>query len=35
MYFSTFRWHKLLNGYSGFSPPWYLALVEHMSAFPG
>jgi hypothetical protein len=34
MYFSTFRWHKLLNGYSGFSPPWYVPLVERMEAFP-
>ena len=34
MYFSTFRWHQLLNGYSGFSPPWYQPLVERMSAFP-
>jgi hypothetical protein len=34
MYFSTFRWHKLLNGYSGFSPPWYQMLVEHMKTFP-
>jgi hypothetical protein len=34
MYFSTFRWHKLLNGYSGFSPPWYPMLVEHMKTFP-
>ncbi len=21
MYFSTFHWHTLVNGYSGFSPP--------------
>ena len=34
MYFSTFRWHKLLNGYSGFNPPWYGALVDRMAAFP-
>ncbi len=34
MYFSTFRWHKLLNGYSGFSPPWYQALLDHMASFP-
>jgi len=34
MYFSTFRWHKLLNGYSGFNPPWYQTLVEHMKTFP-
>jgi hypothetical protein len=34
MYFSTFRWHTLLNGYSGFSPPWYQMLVERMKTFP-
>jgi len=34
MYFSTFRWHKLLNGYSGFSPPWYQMMVERMKTFP-
>ena len=34
MYFSTFRWHKLVNGYSGFSPPSYPLLVELMSRFP-
>jgi hypothetical protein len=34
MYFSTFRWHKLVNGYSGFSPPTYPPLVELMSRFP-
>ena len=34
MYFSTFRWHKLVNGYSGFSPPSYPQLVELMSQFP-
>jgi hypothetical protein len=34
MYFSTFAWHKLLNGYSGFSPPWYQSMVDHMKAFP-
>jgi hypothetical protein len=34
MYFSTFRWHKLVNGYSGFSPPSYPKLVELMGRFP-
>ncbi len=34
MYFSTFQWHQLMNGYSGFSPPWYTPLVERMSVFP-
>jgi hypothetical protein len=34
MYFSTFRWHMLANGYSGFSPPSYMELVDHMATFP-
>ncbi len=34
MYFSTFRWHMLANGYSGFSPPSYMELVDHMASFP-
>jgi Dolichyl-phosphate-mannose-protein mannosyltransferase len=34
MYFSTFRWHMLANGYSGFSPPSYMELVDAMATFP-
>jgi hypothetical protein len=34
MYFSTFDWHKMVNGYSGFSPPWYTRLHELMEHFP-
>jgi hypothetical protein len=34
MYFSTFHWHKLVNGYSGFKPPSYHELVEKMANFP-
>jgi hypothetical protein len=34
MYFSTFHWHPLLNGYSGFSPRWYEELLNRMQAFP-
>jgi hypothetical protein len=34
MYFSTFHWHKLVNGYSGFSPYSYYKLVEQMTKFP-
>jgi hypothetical protein len=34
MYFSTFHWHKLVNGYSGFSPPSYARLFDLMSTFP-
>jgi hypothetical protein len=34
MYFSTFRWRTLINGYSGFQPQSYAALVEMMADFP-
>jgi len=34
MYFSTFHWHTLVNGYSGFSPPSYPPLVDLMADFP-
>ena len=34
MYFSTFHWHKLVNGYSGFSPPSYAHLLILMEKFP-
>ena len=34
MYFSTFHWYKLVNGYSGFSPRSHQQLVEMMPAFP-
>jgi hypothetical protein len=34
MYYSTFHWQTLLNGYSGFFPPAYLRLVADMREFP-
>jgi hypothetical protein len=34
MYYSTFHWRPLLNGYSGFTPPSYRELLERMEAFP-
>ena len=34
MYFSTFHWHRLVNGYSGFSPKWYSDLIQAMAEFP-
>lgn len=34
MYFSTFYWHTLANGYSGFSPPSYQRLLEAASTLP-
>ena len=34
MYFSTFHWNTLVNGYSGFSPPSYPRLRESVRNFP-
>jgi hypothetical protein len=34
MYFSTFHWHKLVNGDSGFFPPSYYELLEREQDFP-
>ena len=34
MYYSTFHWQNLLNGYSGFFPPSYSRLVAVMANFP-
>jgi len=34
MYFSTFHWHRLVNGNSGFFPPDYHALRQEMQRFP-
>jgi hypothetical protein len=34
MYFSTFHWQRLVNGYSGFSPPSYRILLDKMARFP-
>jgi hypothetical protein len=34
MYFSTFHWNTLVNGYSGFSPPSYLDLRDKLTNFP-
>jgi hypothetical protein len=34
MYYSTFHWQTLLNGYSGFFPPSYQLLVLVMRGFP-
>jgi hypothetical protein len=34
MYFSTFHWQRLVNGYSGFSPPSYQVLLEKLARFP-
>ena len=34
MYYSTFHWQRLLNGYSGFFPPSYLELTAFMRTFP-
>lgn len=34
MYFSTYHWKKLVNGYSGFFPPYYIELLHHLQSFP-
>lgn len=34
MYYSTFHWQRLLNGYSGFFPPSFERLVSAMRGFP-
>ena len=34
MYFSTFHWNTLVNGYSGFMPPSYPELRERLRTFP-
>ncbi|HTK28001.1 MAG TPA: hypothetical protein VL309_00510 [Vicinamibacterales bacterium] len=34
MYWSTFHWQTLVNGYSGFFPSSYIALVSAMQDFP-
>jgi hypothetical protein len=34
MYFSTFHWHPIVNGNSGFAPPWYGALGAIAREFP-
>jgi hypothetical protein len=34
LYYSTFHWQSLINGYSGFFPPWYARLIDAMQTFP-
>ena len=34
MYFSTFHWHRLLDGNSGFFPPSWFELREKTETFP-
>lgn len=34
MYGSTFHWHRLVNGYSGYEPPDYRETRERMRNFP-
>jgi hypothetical protein len=34
MYYSTFHWQYLLNGYSGFFPPSFDNLVTRLRSFP-
>ncbi len=34
MYYSTYHWKKIVNGYSGFFPPKYFMLLEKLQMFP-
>ena len=34
LYYSTFHWQYLVNGYSGFFPPSYLKVVRAVANFP-
>jgi hypothetical protein len=34
VYLSTFHWHPLINGASGFEPAWYTPLVSASREFP-
>src|SRR4029079_19438146 len=34
MYYSTFHWKPLVNGYSGFFPPSYMDFLWAMRSFP-
>jgi hypothetical protein len=33
-YYSTIHWMPLVNGYSGFAPPSYVTLHDHLRTFP-
>lgn len=34
LYYSTFHWKQLINGYSGFTPAWYARLMVASREFP-
>jgi hypothetical protein len=34
MYYSTFHWQHLVNGYSGFFPPSYIDMLNRVGRFP-
>jgi hypothetical protein len=34
MYYSTYHWKKLVNGYSGFTPEDYIKIVNTIKSFP-
>jgi len=34
LYYSTFHWQSLINGYSGFFPPSYMRLSHAIRNFP-
>src|SRR6202000_3236866 len=34
MYWSTYHWNSIVNGYSGYHPPSYVHTIELMRTFP-
>ena len=34
LFFSTFHWSRLVNGYSGYSPPEYSQIIDATTGFP-
>jgi hypothetical protein len=34
MYYSTWHWQPMVNGYSGFAPPSYFELLDRLRSFP-
>ncbi|MDY6796118.1 MAG: hypothetical protein SWK76_12715 [Actinomycetota bacterium] len=34
MYFSTYNWKKIVNGFSGYFPYFYIRILSEMQAFP-
>ncbi|MDP1809415.1 MAG: hypothetical protein Q8L35_07770 [Actinomycetota bacterium] len=34
LYYSTYHWNRLVNGYSGYTPPEYAQIIEVLAGFP-